>query len=78
MKCTRDVIFGRTGISAASLRRTEPREIERNIHTNHASCNFFCHFSLRVKLRVDDEAVGLRGMAIFVFRWRGMMCALGL
>lgn len=51
MKCTRDFIFGRTGISAASLRRTEPRETERKIHTSHASCNLFCHFSQRGQFR---------------------------
>lgn len=30
-------------------------------------------FRKGVKFRVDDEAVGLWGMVIFVFLWRGLM-----
>lgn len=53
MKCTRDFKFGRSGISAVSLRRTEPKKIELKIHTNHASCNFFCHF-FRIDVKFES------------------------
>lgn len=79
MKCTRDFMFGRSWISAVSLRRKEPREIERKIHTNHASCNFFCHFFCKGVKFGSCRIAGYGNICISLEGFDvGGACALGL